>query len=245
MARKFSQRFKYFISSLVYYTIPSQLYLGSKRFAYFYSKAVANRDRFSPEGVNNALHLANLDGWYFSISTNLDWLESGVLARMAMKPEFKVLDLCCGDGAYSYLFFRDIASHIDAVDYSSKIIKYAKKYFSADNITHHVLNILEEDFPSVEYDLIFWRAGIAYFHDSENQKILKKISMHLKSGGYLIGATPKATPSDQLSAGQKRLFTSRQDLMATLCPIFPDTEIIETIYPRRINLNFRAVKRWP
>jgi ubiquinone/menaquinone biosynthesis C-methylase UbiE len=242
MARKLSHRIKYLFSSLVYYAIPSQLYLGAKRFAYFYSKAVANREKFSPQGVHNARHLENLDGWYFSISTNLDWLESGVLARMAMKPGFKVLDLCCGDGAYSYLFFRDIASHIDAVDYSSKAIKHAKKFFSADNITHHVLNILEEDFPSFEYDLVFWRAGIAYFDDSENRKILEKISMHLKSGGYLIGETPKATPSDQLTAGQKRLFASRQDLMATLGQFFPDTEIIETIYPRRINLNFRAVK---
>lgn len=242
MARKLSHRIKYFFASFVYYVIPSHLYFGAKRFAHFYSKAVANRDKFSPQGIHNARHLENLDGWYFSIDSNLDWLESGVLARMAMKPEFKVLDLCCGDGAYSYLFFRDIASHIDAVDYSPKTLKYAKKYFSANNITYHVQNILQDDFPSAEYDLIFWRAGIAYFDELENRKILDKISNSLKVGGVLIGATPKANPTDRLTAGQKRLFTSQQDLMATLVEFFPNTEIIETTYPRRVNLNFRSVK---
>ena len=47
----------------------------------------------------------------------------------------KVLDVCCGDGSYSYMFFSDIAGHIDAIDNDEYALQYAKNTFLEEQLT--------------------------------------------------------------------------------------------------------------
>lgn len=116
----------------------------------------------------------------------------GVYARENMFRGCKVLDLCCGDGSYSYLFFSDIAGAIDAVDNDSSAVAYARSYFSSPVINHHRLDIVSQYFPAKEYDFIVWNAAICYFKKVDIENIVRKCLSAGKTSFELSGMLPKA-----------------------------------------------------
>lgn len=136
-------------------------------------------------------HRINVARWSFEPS-RWSFVARGVYARENMFSGCKVLDLCSGDGSYSYLFFSDIASHIDAVDNDVNAIRYARKYHSTPKITFHQTNIITEALPSSEYDIIVWNAAICYFELNEIRLILQKIVGSGKHSMQLTGMLPKA-----------------------------------------------------
>jgi SAM-dependent methyltransferase len=136
-------------------------------------------------------HRINLARWPFEPS-RWAFVARGVYSRENMFRGCKVLDLCCGDGSYSYLFYSDIASHIDAVDNDSIAIKYARKYHSNSKIIFHQIDIVNHDLPSSEYDIVVWNAAICYFELHEIKQIILKIIKSGKPNMQLIGMIPKA-----------------------------------------------------
>jgi hypothetical protein len=116
----------------------------------------------------------------------------GVYAREAMFRGCKVLDLCCGDGSCSYLFFSDIAGRIDAVDNDAGSIAYAGRYHSAPNITYRKLDVLAQALPGDDYDFVVWNAAICYFSMAEIRQVLGKIVAAGKAGMQLRGMLPRA-----------------------------------------------------
>lgn len=137
-------------------------------------------------------HQLNLYKWIYNPG---EWAFTarGVYARENMFPGCKVLDLCCGDGSYSYLFFSDIAGAIDAVDIDQAAINHAVKYYSSPNINYCKLDIINEKFPSADYDFVIWNAAISYFDITEIHEILNKIQRAGNSHMNLYGITPVAT----------------------------------------------------
>ena len=136
-------------------------------------------------------HRINLARWPFE-SSRWAFVARGVYSRENMFRGCKVLDLCCGDGSYSYLFYSDIASHIDAVDNDSIAIKYARKYHSNSKIIFHQIDIVNHDLPSSEYDIVVWNAAICYFELHEIKQVILKIIKSGKPNLQLIGMIPKA-----------------------------------------------------
>ena len=103
-----------------------------------------------------------------------------------------VLDLCCGDGSYSYLFFSDIAGSVDAVDNDRMAIEYARKTYLADNLRFYRLDAVRDPFPASGYDVIVLNAAISYFSEAEIGVILEKIVRALVPNGFCYGMTPVA-----------------------------------------------------
>jgi SAM-dependent methyltransferase len=116
----------------------------------------------------------------------------GVYAREDMFDGCKVLDLCCGDGSYSFLFFSDIAGAVDAVDRDRHALAYARRQFAAPNIAYHEIDIVREPLPSAGYDFVIWNAAICYFSEQEIRQIIVKIIAAGKAGLRLCGMLPKA-----------------------------------------------------
>jgi SAM-dependent methyltransferase len=116
----------------------------------------------------------------------------GVHAREAMFSGCKVLDLCCGDGSYSFLFFSDIAGSIDAVDNDPGAIAYANRYNSAPAIIYHRLDIVSQPLPRADYDVVVWNAAICYFTEAEIRSILRKLVSAGAPGFRLTGMLPRA-----------------------------------------------------
>lgn len=136
-------------------------------------------------------HAINLGRWAREPS-RWSFTARGVYARQHMFRGCRVLDLCCGDGSYSYLFFSDIAGHIDAVDNDRQAIEYGRRFRAAPVIAYHKLDILNEAWPGKGYDVVVWNAAICYFTEAEIRQILDKIIRVGGPGMKLCGMLPKA-----------------------------------------------------
>jgi SAM-dependent methyltransferase len=238
MASKISKIIKYYKAGLLAKIIPQFLYVWAKKFTYLYAKELSNLQKFSPKGQVFAIHLENLEGLFFKPQQNIEWLETGFLCRRFPLKDKKILDLCCGDGLYSYIFFSD-AYLVDAIDFSSDALKFSQKMkMHHPNIKYSKIDILREPFPQKKYDLIFWRAGIAYFSTYDLKKILQKISKSLNKNGYLIGSSPLPTLNAKKSSGQINLKYSRTYINKLLKNNFKSIELIDSFYENKQNLSF-------
>jgi SAM-dependent methyltransferase len=136
-------------------------------------------------------HSVNLSRWPFE-PARWAFASRGVHARELMHRDCVVLDLCCGDGAYSYLFFSDIAARIDGVDNDSYAITYANCYHASPKIRFRKLDIISEPLPGCDYDVVVWNAAICYFTEDQLHSILKKVIAASKPTMRLSGMMPKA-----------------------------------------------------
>jgi SAM-dependent methyltransferase len=135
-------------------------------------------------------HQINLGRWA-SEPSRWSFTARGVYAREGMFRNCRVLDLCCGDGSYSHLFFADIAAKIDAVDNDPHAIAYARRYNSSPVISYHRLDIVRDALPGTDYDVVVWNAAICYFSEDEIGKILQKIINAGSPRLRLTGMLPK------------------------------------------------------
>lgn len=170
--------------------ISSPILLCMTKCAAFYYKLVKLYDWYACPNVPNYFkHLISLYNWRFDPKCN-QFCTGPAIARSYLRPNDRVLDVCCGDGSASYLFFSDIASHIDAVDWSSEAISYAKINFGRSNISHHNISIFDYISPAANYDLVYFGSGMDYFSRSERELLFKKLNslMHVKA--TLVLKTP-------------------------------------------------------
>jgi 2-polyprenyl-3-methyl-5-hydroxy-6-metoxy-1,4-benzoquinol methylase len=178
---------------------------------------------------------------------NIFWVERGVFGRILMKPGCSVLDLCCGDGYYSDIWFSTIAGSIDACDNDADALRFACQKHANPKINYHRIDILNDSFPRPEYDVITWFEGIEHFSEAHIMHILRKADVALAGDGILIGSTPLIEP---LGAGKKsitnrqhdREFTSAQDLELVLKNVFANVQTWVSTHPQRTTCFFRAVK---
>jgi SAM-dependent methyltransferase len=136
-------------------------------------------------------HSMNLALWPFD-PARWAFVARGVYAREAMHRGCKVLDLCCGDGAYSRFFFSDIAGRVDAVDLDEYAIAYARRFHAAPSVRYSRLDIVAEPFPERDYDVVVWNAAICYFSEPDIRRILEKIVAASRPEMKLFGMLPKA-----------------------------------------------------
>lgn len=135
-------------------------------------------------------HLNNLHEWQFNPSHNM-FTTAPALARLHLKKEGKVLDLCCGDGSTSYLFFSDISERVDAVDINRSALTYARKQFKKTNV-----NFIESDVADylsecpTFYDLYYMGSAFDYFSREERSKIFQLIRNKMTFSSILVIKTP-------------------------------------------------------
>jgi 2-polyprenyl-3-methyl-5-hydroxy-6-metoxy-1,4-benzoquinol methylase len=186
-----------------------------------------------------------IDGYLWP--RNIFWVERGVFGRILMKPGCCVLDLCCGDGYYSDIWFSTIASSIDACDNDVDALRFACQKHANPKINYHRIDILNDSFPRPKYDVITWFEGIEHFSEAHILHVLRKADAALADDGILIGSTPLI---DTLGAGKKsitnrqhdREFTSVQDLELVLKNVFANVQTWVSTHPQRTTCFFRAVK---
>ena len=136
-------------------------------------------------------HQINLSRWRFE-PQRWAFIARGVYAREKMFRGCRVLDLCCGDGTYSRLFFSDIAAGIDAVDNDAHALSYARRFNAAPNVVYYKIDIVAQALPASGYDFVIWNAAICYFDVAQIGIILDKIVQAGAAGMTLVGMLPKA-----------------------------------------------------
>ena len=227
------------IAAIYVYTLGWLLFWFSKKYAYYHTRLLLLTDWYlSSKTPSSFKHEINLYSWRFN-PAEVEFVELAY-GRMHLKNGDTVLDLCCGDGSYAYLFFSDLASKIDSIDYDAETITYAKKNYATENITFTCANLLEHPFPNEYYDLVVWTSGVAYFSKDSRAKILGKIHTALKSGGKLYIKTPIEEKSSS-SANQVSVITDKVDFEAE----FNGYSILaeqQSYYQKRSNLNYILTK---
>ena len=178
--------------------------------------------------------------WQFSAKNNGLWVERGVFSRMVLKPNSKMLEICCGDGFNARHFYSSRAASIIALDFDKDAIPHAKRYNSVPNITY-VLKDVREGLPAGPFDNIVWDAAIEHFTEVEIDKLLREIVSLLGSDGILSGYTlTEAADGTKGNALHEYEFKNKEDLRRFFTPHFKFVKVWETIYPTRHNLYFAA-----
>jgi SAM-dependent methyltransferase len=178
--------------------------------------------------------------WMWKARRSPHWVERGVFSLLAMRPGCRALELCCGDGFNAHYFYSARVGSMTSVDFDPKAIQYAKRNFSADNITYELADIRTQ-MPDGVFDNIIWDAAIEHFTESEIASIIANIKTRLTEDGILSGFTIV-----ERSDGKKMLphheyeFKSREDLARFFTPHFKNVRVFETIYIDRHNLYFWA-----
>ncbi len=170
------------------------------------------------------------------------WAERGIFNILGMKPDARVLELCCGTGFNARNFYSHRAKSVVAVDFSSDAIAFAKRYSAAPNLEYQVVDI-RTDMPAGLFDNIFWDAAIEHFTEAEIAALLVAIKERLAPDGIVSGYTLAETPgSRQLgeTVYHEIIFEGKEDLRRFFEPHFKHVTVLATRSLQRQNLHFWA-----
>ena len=186
------------------------------------------------------------------IDMNFQWkrtrhafpMERGVFSSYALPGihgsiKGNTLDLCCGDGFYSYYFYSLHSAKVVGIDFDPLAIWSAKKFNSAEN-TEYVIGDIRNNIPDGPFDNIVWDAAMEHFTPSEIDGIMQNICRKLTPNGILSGYTIKEPESGKHLHQHEYEFHNKEDLASFLKPYFSKVQILETQYKQRTNYYFFA-----
>ena len=182
-------------------------------------------------------HRADL--FRFSEERRPYFLERGVYARELLPREGRVLDLCCGDGFYPFHFYAETASHVDACDWDESALEHARHWHAHPRISYSRRDIIVDDFPDRDYDLVVWDGAIEHFALDDINTVLEKVGAVLGSSGVLCGYTI-LNDGPVMHPDHSHEFGSADELAEALLAVFPAAATLETEYQDRRNVYFRA-----
>lgn len=178
--------------------------------------------------------------WQMSAKNSGLHVERGVFSRFLLKPNGRMLELCCGDGFNSRHFYSSAVNIVTAVDFDENAITHARRFNSAPNIEYRQLDI-RSGLPAGPFDNIVWDAAIEHFTQAEIDKLLKEMVDLLGKTGIVSGYTITEREDGRKSnALHEYEFKDKEDLRRFFTPHFQHVKVWETIYPTRHNLYFAA-----
>jgi cyclopropane fatty-acyl-phospholipid synthase-like methyltransferase len=178
--------------------------------------------------------------WQWSAENEGLFVERGVFSRLVLKPNSRMLEICCGDGFNARHFYSSKASSVIALDFDKDAIPHAKRYNSTPNITYLQQDI-RQGLPSGPFDNIVWDAAIEHFTETEIDQIMGAIVERLGADGILSGYTLTERADGRRSNSLHEYeFKDKEDLRRFFTPHFKFVKVWETIYPSRHNLYFVA-----
>jgi SAM-dependent methyltransferase len=178
--------------------------------------------------------------WQFSAKNNGLWVERGVFSRLVMKPDARVLEICCGDGFNARHFYSSKAKSIIALDFDKDAIPHAKRFNQTPNIDY-ILQDIRHGLPPGPFDNIIWDAAIEHFTETEIDQVMGQLVERLGKDGVLSGYTlTEAADGKKSNSLHEYEFKDKEDLRRFFTPHFKFVKVWETIYPTRHNLYFVA-----
>jgi 2-polyprenyl-3-methyl-5-hydroxy-6-metoxy-1,4-benzoquinol methylase len=131
----------------------------------------------------------------------------------------KVLDLCCGDGFFTWCVGTR-ARMIVGMDRDEAAIAHARLHYANDNTSFFCFDILEV-VQHVNYDAVMWWDAIEHFSLPDIHAILSRIvrGIHNSPNGVLVGSTPRKT-GRRTNEEHKHEFNSEADLRHLLRQYF-------------------------
>lgn len=100
----------------------------------------------------------------------------------------KLLDIGCGDGFFTKRFYAKRCSLVDAIDIEADAIDAARTMNAASNINYHLLDAVQQPFPSKSYDIVVWDGALGHFAPGTTHIMLEKIVHVLSQNGVFAGS---------------------------------------------------------
>ncbi len=185
-------------------------------------------------------------GWKNSL--NAGWLERGCynIGAIQMFEKPVVLDLCCGIGFYTHMFYSAISDRIVAIDWDKNAIERAKHLHSTDNITYiqeealDYIKYAKKAFLSEDekYTNVIWDGCIEYFTEGKLNEIFLQIKDVMHPMGIVSGLTPVNKEIE--TKNTYTVFSSMENLKEYLSNYFKNVMVFETFYDNRTNMYFFA-----
>src|SRR5262249_48097640 len=161
----------------------------------------------------------------WSATNNSLWVERGVFSRMLLKPNSRMLEICCGDGFNARHFYSTRAASITALDFDKDAIPHARRYNSAPNIEFIQADI-REGLPKGPFDNIVRDAAIEHFTEQEIDRLLKTIvALPGETGivsGYMLTEADDGRKSNALHEYE---FKDKEDLRRFFTPHFKHVKV--------------------
>jgi len=112
----------------------------------------------------------------------------GFHAAQVIQDGDKLLDIGCGDGFFTKRFFSAKCSHVDGIDIEPSAIRCAERENSAENVKYHLMDAVQVEFPTREYNVIVWDGAIGHFSPDTLQTMMSKIVNALSPNGVFVGS---------------------------------------------------------
>lgn len=181
--------------------------------------------------------------WQWRARESSFWVERGVFARMLLKPNARLLEICCGDGFNSRHFYASAASQVIALDFDRAAIRHAKRFNSHPKITFFEQDI-RKGLPEGPFDNVVWDAAIEHFTTDEVAKIMSGITARLGEDGVLGGYTlAEADDGHKHLDHHEQEFSTTDDVRRLLAPYFKHVRVWETKHSQRHNLYFACSQK--
>ncbi|MGB9911704.1 MAG: class I SAM-dependent methyltransferase [Microgenomates group bacterium] len=129
-----------------------------------------------------------------------------IIKTLNLKKGAQILDIPCGYGRHSIELAKK-GFQITGIDFSLPLLKEAKKSAKDQKVN---CCFLKQDMRflrlSSSYDAILVLGNsFGYFSDEDNEEVIKRLSVVLKSGGYLILDLPNAIGMIQRKLSQMKI----------------------------------------
>lgn len=118
-----------------------------------------------------------------------EFLTRAIFNQLFLESNNIVLELGCGDGFNTEVFFSPIVKEIYAIDLSEEAISFAKINHSSKNITYKLGDAII-DYPiQKKIDRVICDAFLEQLDTLQQEELFKKISNSLSLNGICLGST--------------------------------------------------------
>jgi SAM-dependent methyltransferase len=116
------------------------------------------------------------------------WIEGPAFVGLAIRPGARILELGCGTGYYTEVFFSPFAADIVAIDIDRRAIETARRLHQAKNIRYEVMDFRKE-LPDGRFDLVVWSPTIVAYTPEDVHRLMGMLRDRMLEGALLCGWT--------------------------------------------------------
>jgi SAM-dependent methyltransferase len=123
-----------------------------------------------------------------SVAKRTWWVEGPAFCGLAIEQGARVLELGCGTGYYTDVFYAPFASDVVAIDIDPRAIETARRLHQAKNIRYEVMDFREE-LPAGPFDTVVWTPTIFAYSPDDVDAMMPKLRATMVDGARLCGFT--------------------------------------------------------